>query len=175
MGFWTELDEDFKLLCDLVKDGKRSAVMIMDKNHCHTAFNVSSERGPVGLTSGTYGWTRTVNDMRAKCPPGVQLQFSAIVLHELVAGLDYGEYWPYPFTPEMALVLIQRARAREGHLTRSKDETDLAIKLFRFLKLYDRGEMLKSAQDAVRMVNRSIHSYTQILMHSCTLYHALVH
>jgi hypothetical protein len=75
------------------------------------------------------------------------------VLHELVGGLDYGEYWPYPFTPEMALALIQRARAREGHLTRSKEETDLAVKLFRFLKLFDRREMLKSAKDAVRIVN----------------------
>ena len=173
MGFWTELDEDFAFLCELVKDGKRSAVMIMDKNHCHTAFNTNSERGPIGLTSGTYGWTRTVNEMRAKCPPGVQLQFSAIVLHELVKGLDYGEYWPYPFTPEMALALIQRARAREGHLTRSKDESDLAIKLFRFLKLFDRAEMLKSAKDAVRMVNHAAYTHYALTMHSLYTIHSL--
>ena len=28
-GFWIELDSDFQWLCDFVKDGKRSAVMIM--------------------------------------------------------------------------------------------------------------------------------------------------
>ena len=87
-----------------------------------------------------------MEDLRAACPSGVDLQFSALVLHELVAGLDLDEsyHWPHPFTPELALMVLRRARARAGHKTLSKDDPELAIRLYRFLKIFDRTEMLKS-------------------------------
>ena len=141
-GFWKELDEDFQWLCGFVKDGRRSAVLIMDKNHCHTAFDMET-----GLTPGTYGWSRTVNDLRKKCiMPGVQLQFAAVVMPELFRGLDMdGQLWPHPFTPDAMLMILQRALKREGHLTRSNTEHDLVVRIMRYLKLFVKEEMLRSA------------------------------
>ena len=141
LGFWKELDEDFQWLCGFVKDGKRSAVLIIDKNHCHTAYDQKK-----GLMTGTHGWSRTVKDLRTSCIPEVELQFAAVVLPELFGGLDMDDQlWPHPFTPDMMLMILQRALKREGHLTRSNTEHDLVVRIMRYVKLFVKEEMLRSA------------------------------
>ena len=63
-GFFPEVVDDFKFLCELVKGEQRSAVLILDKNHAHTKFNANPSKGAVGLQSGKYGGTRTIEDLR---------------------------------------------------------------------------------------------------------------
>jgi hypothetical protein len=99
----------------------------------------------------------------------IELQFLAVCLNELVTGFDLDpEVWPHPFTPELLVLSLQRARARTGHLTRSSTEPDWHVRIVRFFKLFSAENMLprcnpvaRKSQQALQILRRhGFHHFT---------------